>query len=111
MLLQNGNLGIGVTPTAGNGLLQLASGTTKANGIAFGTDAFLYRDASNSLTTDGALVFDGSTGKTVRITNGVANAAVATTLGSVGPTGSTAGNPQGWMRISVAGTDRYVPYW
>lgn len=38
-----GNCGIGVTPTAGNGLLQLAAGTTKANGIAFGTDSFLYR--------------------------------------------------------------------
>ena len=44
----SGNFGIGATPTAGNGLLQLASGTTKANGIAFGTDTFLYRIASGS---------------------------------------------------------------
>lgn len=30
----------------GNGLLQLASGTTKANGIAFSTDTFFYRAAA-----------------------------------------------------------------
>lgn len=41
----------------------------------------------------------------------VANGAVATTLGSVGPTGSTAGNPQGWIEITVAGTNRYIPFW
>jgi hypothetical protein len=46
MRLQGGNLGIGVAPTASNGLLQFASGTTKANGIAFGTDAFLFRYAA-----------------------------------------------------------------
>jgi hypothetical protein len=39
-----------------------------------------------------------------------ANAAVAVTLGA-GPTGSTAGNPQGWMRISVNGTVRFIPFW
>jgi hypothetical protein len=56
------------------------------------------------------LTLDGATGKTLRITNAVANAAVAVTLGA-GPTGSTAGNPQGWMRIDIAGTDRYIPFW
>lgn len=56
------------------------------------------------------LTLDGSTGKTLRITNAVANGAVAVTLGA-GPTGSTAGNPQGWMRIDIAGTDRYMPFW
>lgn len=49
----------GMAATAGNGLLQLASGTTKANGIAFGTDTFLYRNGSNSLITDGALATKG----------------------------------------------------
>jgi len=38
------------------------------------------------------------------------NAAVAVTIGA-GPTGSTAGNPQGWMKINVNGTLRYMPYW
>lgn len=41
----------------------------------------------------------------------VANASVATTLGSVGPTGSTAGNPVGWIEITVNGVKRYTPYW
>lgn len=57
------------------------------------------------------LCLDGATGKTLRITNGVANAAVAVTFGAVGPTGSTAGNAQGWMRVDINGTDRYIPYW
>ena len=57
------------------------------------------------------LCLDGATGKTIKYVNGTANAAVATTMGSVGPTGSTAGNPLGWIRIDVAGTDRFIPYW
>jgi hypothetical protein len=57
------------------------------------------------------LCLDGATGKTLRITNGVANASVAVTLGSTGPTGSTAGAPQGWMRVDINGTDRYIPFW
>lgn len=43
-------LGIGAAPTAGNGLLQLASGTTKAYGIALGTAIFLYRNAAGETT-------------------------------------------------------------
>jgi hypothetical protein len=57
----NGNLGVGVTPTGGNGLLQLASGTTRANGIAAGTDTFLWRNAANSWTTEGAFLSIGPT--------------------------------------------------
>lgn len=72
---------------------------------------------TGAIFTDGGigvgkrLTLDGATGKTLRIVNGVANASVATTLGSVGPTGSTAGDPQGWMRVDINGTDRYIPYW
>ena len=47
-----GNVGIGVIPTSGNGLLQLASGTTKANGIAFGTDTFFYRAGAGNIALD-----------------------------------------------------------
>jgi hypothetical protein len=57
------------------------------------------------------LTLDGATGKTIKYVNGTANAAVAVTFGAVGPTGSTAGNPQGWLRVDIAGTDRYIPYW
>lgn len=49
MRLQNGNLGIGVAPTVGNGLVQLAAGTTKANAVAFGTDTFLHREGAGLL--------------------------------------------------------------
>lgn len=48
----SGNLGIGVTPTAGNGLLQLASGTSKANGIAFGTDTGFWRASAGTVVFD-----------------------------------------------------------
>ena len=96
---------------------------------AAGTAIAITRPLTNSSTTDSTsistgsiitsggigvakrLTLDGGTGKTLRIVNSVSNAAVAVTLGSVGPTGSTAGNPQGWMRIDIAGTDRYIPFW
>ncbi len=57
------------------------------------------------------LTLDGATGKTIKYVNGTANAAVAVTFGAVGPTGSTAGNQVGWVRIDINGTDRYIPYW
>jgi hypothetical protein len=57
------------------------------------------------------LCLDGATGKTIKYVNGTANAAVAVTFGAVGPTGSTAGNQQGWVRVDIGGTDRYIPYW
>lgn len=53
----------------------------------------------------------GTPGNCVSIASGVTNGAIATTLGSVGPVGSTAGTPQGWMRVNVNGTDRFIPYW
>ena len=63
-----GILGLAVVPTANNGLLQLASGTTRANGIAFGTDTFFYRITAGSLAQD----FAGTNNYSVRnLTNGV----------------------------------------
>lgn len=53
-------VGFGITPTAGNGLVQLATGTTKANGIAFGTDTFIYRSGGNAIKTDGTLLAVGN---------------------------------------------------
>jgi len=44
------------------------------------------------------------------VNSNVANGAVATTLGSVGPTGANT-TVQGWLAIAVAGTTRYIPYW
>lgn len=60
MYLRNGLLGINASPTTGNGLLQLSSGTTKANGVAWGTDTFLYRTGANALKTDGSFTAAGA---------------------------------------------------
>lgn len=47
MRLQNGAATLGnIAAVAGSGLLQLASGTTKANAVAFGTDAWLWRQSA-----------------------------------------------------------------
>jgi hypothetical protein len=53
----NGNLGIGISPTAGNGLVQLASGTTKANGVAHG-DTYQFRASSGSIFQSGPAATD-----------------------------------------------------
>ena len=90
---------------------------------AAGGAVTLGRSTASTSTTTGALVVtggigcggrvtvDGASTKTLKYVNGVANAAVAVLFGAIGPTGSTAGNAQGWIRIDVAGTDRYIPYW
>jgi len=65
----------------------------------------------DDIDNEDSLTVTGISGTTLNFTNGTVNGSIATTLGSVGPTGSTAGNPQGWILINVAGTDRYVPYW
>jgi hypothetical protein len=87
-------------------------------GIMFGpgtaaADAGLTRIAANVLgpMSGDSFQVGGIAGETLKFNADTANGAVATTLGSVGPTGSTAGNPGGWLRINVNGTDRYVPYW
>lgn len=89
--------------------------STQSLAVKYTTDA--TSTTTGSITTLGGIsaakyiTVDGASGATLRYTSGTANAAVATTLGSVGPTGSTAGNPQGWLRVSINGTDRFIPYW
>ena len=61
--------------------------------------------------TGSSIQVGGINGETLKFNAGTANAAVAVTFTGVGPTGSTAGPPQGWLRINVNGTDRYTPYW
>lgn len=80
---------------------------TKATGATLIVDS---TDAA-SVTLAGGILLNGATTKTIKYTNGVANAAVAVTFGAVGPTGSTAGNQVGWLRVNIGGTDRYIPYW
>jgi hypothetical protein len=112
-----------ITTLIGLEIENQTQGTTN-KAIATGSGVVTFGDTtdSTSITTGGLvlsgglgvakrLTLDGGTGKTIRIVNGVSNATVAVTLGSTGPTGSTAGAPQGWMRIDINGSDRYIPYW
>lgn len=94
MRLQNGNLGIGVTPTAGNGLLQLASGTTRANGIWMG-DFPIFRAATGVLA-----IGDGTTA-----------ASTQTTVGAAGGASALPATPTGYIRISISGTIRKIPFY
>ncbi len=50
----SGVLVVGTTLTTGNGLIQLLSGTTKASGIAWGTDCFVFRTGTTAMTIDAA---------------------------------------------------------
>lgn len=140
--LYNGMLGVGTAaPTSGNGLLQLTSGTTKANGIAFGTDTFLYRSAAGVIKTDGALTIASATNSTSYTTGSLVTAGGLGVTGDVftngnltisssiliktnsslsnGAAGNTAtltnapaaGNPTKWVAINDNGTTRYIPAW
>jgi hypothetical protein len=65
VLFNGTEMGIGAAPTVGNGLLQLASGSGKATGIAFGTDVFLYRSSTATITETANFHFLGDgTGQT-----------------------------------------------
>lgn len=92
--------------------------STFYKGLLFGSglsnaDAGLTRISADVLGMMAGDSFQvaGLTGETLKYASGTANGSVATTLGSVGPVGSTAGNPLGWLRVNVGGTDRFVPYW
>ncbi len=97
------------------GIITLGGSTGRQVSVATTTDSTSI--TTGSVITAGGigvakrLTLDGGTGKTIKYVNGTANAAVAVTFGAVGPTGSTAGNQVGWVRIDIGGTDRYIPYW
>jgi hypothetical protein len=48
----SGNFLVGTTTDSGNGRIQLATHTTSAGGIGFGTDVTLYRSGADALKTD-----------------------------------------------------------
>ena len=79
--------------------------------VAADTNLIRYGAGVLGMGAGNSFQLNGASGAVIRYANGTANGSVATTLGSVGPTGSTAGNPQGWLRVNIAGTDRYIPYW
>lgn len=76
----SGLVGIGTTPVAGNGLLQLASGTDKSKGIAF-YDTFLHRIQQGAIRLDGNgfadpeyRLYGASSGSTVDVAVGLNSA-------------------------------------
>ena len=66
-LTGTGNLLIGTTTDGGNGKLQLATHTTSAGGIGFGTDVSLYRESSSILN------FATATHNYLKLTSSVAD--------------------------------------
>lgn len=98
----NGSLRLTPTYDAGSALTVTRHDYIDLNGVAL-------TGAGPAALTDAAVFrFDAAIG-THKAT--ASNAAVAVTLGSTGPTGSTAGAPQGWIKINVNGTLRYIPCW
>ncbi|MBU6247138.1 MAG: hypothetical protein KGN77_05225 [Xanthomonadaceae bacterium] len=75
----SGVLSIGGTYTAGNGLIQLPAGTTKAYGIAFDGTANLYRSAAGVITSDGALTLTGALTANNSISQSYTSAATTST--------------------------------
>jgi hypothetical protein len=78
-LFANGNLFVGASPVdSGNGKLQLATHTTSAGGIGFGTDVSLYRYSTNGLK----LANTGSTSALYLTNNGATTPAFGIQLTS-----------------------------
>lgn len=107
---------INTTTDDGVNKLQVAGGATFTGAIATTVATVSTSTTTGALVVAGGIgvagqiTFDGGSGLSLRVTNGVANAAVVTVMSAVGPTGSQT-TIQGWLRISVAGTDRFIPFW
>lgn len=79
---------------------------------AFTVTRFNYLDLRNvagaaTITDAAAMRFDAAPGTHKAL---AANAAVAVTITSVGPTGAQT-TVQGWIKMNINGTLRYVPFW
>jgi hypothetical protein len=88
---------------------------TASNGITTGTGGSVSITAGNGVSAVGGDITlttgTGSTQGAINFVNtNVANGAVATTITSLGPTGSST-TIQGWLAIKVGGTARYIPFW
>lgn len=100
----NGNLLLGTTTDSSNGRLQLATHTTSAGGIGFGTSLSLYSDASTGLTLGGTALNNTLTvSRTTTNPSSVILAAV-TSQSYLGFTSDTAGGYT-WGRTLVNGTE------
>ena len=101
--------------TLGSGTTGSTVSITAGAGVTSSSGGNVSITAGNSPSgTGGSItltVGTGATNGTINIVNAnVANGAVATTFGSVGPTGSST-TIQGWLKIQVGGVTRYIPFW
>lgn len=92
-------LGLGVDPTAGDGLLQLRAGTTKADGIAFGNDTYLFRAAAGYIRALHASDIN------IQAVSGSVAAVLRATAAGLAIIGTTTAHP---MRFRTNDTDRLV---
>lgn len=102
--LVNG-LGVNVAPTAGNGLIQLPPGTTKANAVAHG-DTHQFRYASGGIDTTGPAATDIVN----RVSRSTGEACIFAVISGSGRIGSQSNHPLtlvtnnvGRVTISTAG--------
>ena len=85
------------------------------NGNHTGSNNYVKAFNAASLTGDAeaseyALAVGTGYDAPVALAEATANGSVATAMSNVGPTGAQTAI-QGWMRVDVAGTPRYVPFW
>lgn len=103
--LTNGPLLLGTTTDSSNGRIQLATHTTSAGGIGFGTDGSLYRDTTNGTALRSSLKFvtDGTLQSTqIALTNN--GSASAPSYGFTGDaTKGIYSDAANVIRIAVAG--------
>lgn len=89
-----GEFGFGAMPAAGNGRVQFPNGTTRADGLWMG-DFPIFRQASGVLGLG-----DGTT-----------PVSTATTVGAAGGGAALPATPVGYLRVSLNGTVRKIPYY
>lgn len=110
-------ISINMSRVAGNGALQLAAGTTKASGIAFGTDTWIYRSGPDELRLPTYVLTGGDAGAGdavlgVGYGRAAAGAAMLSLYGNTGGgwawRANAAGGPNGQTVLTHTGTGDYA---
>ncbi len=104
-----GGLAIGKIGVAGDGLLQLLIGTTKADGVSWDTNTNLYATATTALKTDASLTIGIATASTSTTTGALINAGGFGCAGdaflggkiSLSASGTTSANGITWTDTSI----------
>lgn len=104
---------LGTTTNSANGILQLATHTTSAGGIGFGTDTFLYRSAAGVLNMGGGRLLSAVSGSASSVTFGIVDGTgiygTSTTL-SAATNGTVALTLDASQKATFAGAVRFSTY-